>query len=156
MSISGNLKTMEASELLQWLAHTGKTGTLAISDGRTEKKVFFDRGTVIMTASSDPKEYLGHFLVSHGLIDEVTLAEAMEKQESNKALLGKILVTSGAISEEALNRMLRLKVEAAISNARRGCRPPRSRRSRSSRSCAARHTRRCGSWTRRTVGKRMR
>lgn len=114
MSISGNLKTMEASELLQWLAHTGKTGTLAISDGRTEKKVFFDRGTVIMTASSDPKEYLGHFLVSHGLIDEVTLAEAMEKQESNKALLGKILVTSGAISEEALNRMLRLKVEESV------------------------------------------
>lgn len=114
MSISGNLKTMGAAELLQWLAHTSKTGALVVSNGRTEKKIFFDRGSVTMTASSDPKEYLGHFLVSHGLIDEITLAKAMEKQQSNQMLLGKILVTDGAISEEDLDRMLRLKLEESV------------------------------------------
>jgi hypothetical protein len=114
MSISGNLKTMEAAELLQWLAHTGKTGTLVVSNGRNEKKIFFDHGAVTMTASSDPKEYLGHFLVSHGLIDELALAKAMEMQTSNKMMLGKILVTNGAITEEALAEMLRLKLEESV------------------------------------------
>jgi AraC-like DNA-binding protein len=114
MSISGNLKTMEAAELLQWLSQTGKTGTLVVSNGRTEKRIFFDHGAVTMTASSDPKEYLGHFLVSHGLIDEVALAKAMEMQQGNKMLLGKILVTNGAITEEALERMLRLKLEESV------------------------------------------
>ena len=114
MSISGNLKTMEAAELLQWLAHTAKTGTLVVSNGSTEKRIFFDHGTVIMTASSDPKEYLGHFLVSHGLIDEVALAKAMEMQQSNRMLLGKILVTNGEITEKALEQMLRLKLEESV------------------------------------------
>ena len=114
MTMSGNLKTMEASELLQWLAHTSKTGTLVLTNGQAEKKVFFDRGTVIMTASSDPKEYLGHFLVSRGLIDEVALARAMAMQQSNRMLLGKILVTIGDISEDDLNQMLRLKLEESV------------------------------------------
>jgi hypothetical protein len=114
MSISGNLETMEAAELLQWLAHGRKTGTLLISRAKVEKRIFFDKGTVIMTASSDPKEYLGHFLVSHGLIDEAVLAKAMEMQEQNRMLLGKILVTIGAISEEELGQMLRLKLEESV------------------------------------------
>jgi hypothetical protein len=114
MTISGNLQTMDAAEVLQWLARSSKTGTLVLTDGRTEKKIYFDQGAVTITASSDPSEYLGHFLVSHGLIDEQTLAQAIEMQEQNRMLLGKILVTQGAISEAHLDRMLRLKLEESV------------------------------------------
>ena len=91
MSVAGNLKTMELSELLQWLSQSHKTGTLVINNGSTEKKIIFDDGVIVSSSSSDPNEYLGHFLVSHGFIDELTLAKAMEMQEENKMLLGKIL-----------------------------------------------------------------
>lgn len=114
MSISGNLQTMELAEVLQWLGHTAKTGVLVLSNGRVEKRIMFLRGDVVMTASTDPKEYLGHFLVSHGLIDEVALAKAMKMQDENKMLLGKILVTMGAIQESELDRMLRLKLEESV------------------------------------------
>lgn len=114
MSISGNLQTMELSEVLQWLGHTAKTGVLVLGNGLVEKRIIFLRGDVVMTASTDPKEYLGHFLVSHGLIDEVTLAKAMKMQDENKMLLGKILVTMGAIEEAELDRMLRLKLEESV------------------------------------------
>jgi hypothetical protein len=114
MSITGNLKTMELAELLQWLSQGRKSGTLLINNGRVEKKIFFQEGTIVSSAASDPKEYLGHFLVSHGFIDELTLAKAMEMQEENKMLLGKILLTIGAISETDLDRMLRLKAEESI------------------------------------------
>ncbi|MFQ5525742.1 MAG: DUF4388 domain-containing protein [Thermoanaerobaculia bacterium] len=114
MSITGNLQTMELAEVLQWLGHTAKTGELVLSNGLVEKRIVFLRGDVVMTASTDPKEYLGHFLVSHGLIDEVTLAEAMKMQDQNKMLLGKILVTMGAIQEGELEPMLRLKLEESV------------------------------------------
>jgi len=114
MGITGNLKTMELAELLQWLSQSRKTGTLVIDNGDIEKRIFFETGTVISAAASDPKEYLGHFLVSHGFINEATLAQAMDKQKETQMLLGKILVTIGAISEENLDTMLRLKAEEGI------------------------------------------
>ncbi len=100
MSITGNLKTMQLAELLQWLSQSNKTGTLVIDDGGTEKKIFFRDGRVISSASTDPKEHLGHFLVSHGLIDEEELAKAIEMQERTGMLLGKILLTIGALEED--------------------------------------------------------
>ncbi len=114
MSISGNLRTLDFTELLQWLSQGTKTGTLVLVSGETEKRIFFDNGVIISTASNNPKEYLGHFLLSHGLIDEVVLAKAIEMQEENQALLGKILVTIGAITEENLDHMLRLKAEESL------------------------------------------
>lgn len=114
MSITGNLKTMELSELLQWIAQGNKTGTLVIDDGQIEKTVSIKAGRIISSASTDPKEYLGHFLVSHGFIDEHTLAAAMERQEATGILLGKILIELGKISQAELDRMLRLKADESI------------------------------------------
>jgi hypothetical protein len=114
VGITGNLKTMELAELLQWLSQSRKTGTLVIDNGEVEKRIFFNTGKVISAAASDPKEYLGHFLVSHGFIDEATLAQAMDRQKETQMMLGKILVTIGAISEEDLEKMLRLKAEEGI------------------------------------------
>lgn len=114
MGITGNLDTMELSELLQWLSQGKKTGTLVVVDQETAKQIYFRRGKIISAASSDPKEYLGHFLVRQGFIDEDQLAEAISRQEEEKALLGRILVDLELISEEDLDEMLRLKAEEGI------------------------------------------
>lgn len=114
MGISGNLQTMALAELLQWLAEGSKTGTLRLDNGKVEKRIHFFDGRIVSTASTDPKERLGHFLVSHGYIGETELAKAMEMQESNKMLLGKILTTIGLISEDDLDRMIYLKSEETI------------------------------------------
>ncbi len=114
MSIAGNIQTMELSELLQWLSQGSKTGTLVIDNGEVAKRIFFRHGRIISSASTDPHEHLGHFLVSHGFITEDELAKAMANQESSKMLLGKILTTNGAISEQDLHRLLRLKAEESI------------------------------------------
>lgn len=114
MSITGNLKTMEVAELLQWLSQSRKTGTLLIDNGQVTKQIYFRAGRVFASASTDPKEHLGHFLVSHGLITEGELARAMEMQERSHNLLGKILVTNGALAEADLQRLLCLKAEESI------------------------------------------
>jgi hypothetical protein len=114
MSITGNLKTMPFGELLQWLSQSQKTGTLVLDNAQIEKRVFFRHGTIISTASTDPREHLGHFLVSHGFIGEEQLSASVRRQEEDRALLGKILMAMNAISQTDLDRMLRLKAEESL------------------------------------------
>ncbi|MDP9122279.1 MAG: DUF4388 domain-containing protein [Acidobacteriota bacterium] len=114
MGIVGNLKTMQLEELLQWLSQSKKSGTLEINSGKVEKRIFFKDGRILSSSSTKPEEYLGHFLVSQGLISEIELSKAIELQEKTRTLLGKILVTTGALRENDLHRMLRFKAEESI------------------------------------------
>ena len=114
MGIVGNLRTMQLEELLQWLSQSRKTGTLEIKTDKVEKKIYFRDGQIVATGSNRPEEYLGHFLVSHGLISETALSKAIELQEATGMLLGKILVTKEIIKEADLHQMLKLKSEESI------------------------------------------
>jgi len=114
VGISGNLNTMQLSELLQWLSLGQKTGTLLIEGRGVEKRIYFQNGRINSSSSSDQREYLGHFLVSHGYITEEELKMAMEVQEESNILLGKILVMINAISETDLLRLMRKKAEESI------------------------------------------
>jgi hypothetical protein len=114
VGITGNLKTMVLSELLQWLSLGVKTGTLRIEGRGVLKRIFFIAGRISSTSSSDPREYLGQFLVSHGYISEEELKMAMEVQEESSILLGKILVMINAISESDLLRLMQKKAEESI------------------------------------------
>ncbi len=114
MSITGNLLTLELSELLQWLAQGTKTGVLIIENEDTEKRIYFDRGTIVSSESSDSQEHLGRFLIAEGLIDEPTLARALKLQQATQILLGKVLVTLGSITEKELNQVLQQKTQETI------------------------------------------
>jgi hypothetical protein len=114
MGLSGNLQTMLPGDLLQWLSLGQKTGTLVVTNKQVQKKIFFRRGRVISSASNDPREYLGQFLMSHGYLTEPELKKAMEVQLQSGILLGKILVMIDVISESDLQRLMRLKAEEEI------------------------------------------
>src|SRR5580765_979751 len=114
MGVSGTLKSMSPGDLLQWLSLGQKTGTLLLRNKVVEKKIFFRNGRVISSASNDPREYLGQFLMSHGFITEQELMKAMEVQQQSGILLGKILVMIDVINETDLHRLMRLKAEEEI------------------------------------------
>ncbi|PYQ60701.1 MAG: hypothetical protein DMF58_07330, partial [Acidobacteria bacterium] len=99
---------MLPGDLLQWLSLGQKNGTLVVANKSVEKRIFFKGGRVISSASSDPREYLGQFLISHGFISEQELMKAMEVQQQSGILLGKILVMIDVISEPDLLRLMRL------------------------------------------------
>ncbi len=105
---------MQPGDLLQWLSLGQKTGTLAVTNKAVEKKIFFRSGRVISSASNDPREYLGQFLMSHGYLTEPELMKAMEVQHQSGILLGKILVMIEVINEQELQRLMRLKAEEEI------------------------------------------
>ena len=114
MAISGNIKTMALAELLQWLASGQKTGTLVIDNDEIEKKIFFEGGVIIGSASTDPKEYLGHFLAGYGYITKDQADEAVRRQQDENKLIGQILVDMGVMQEEDLQQMLQLKAEESV------------------------------------------
>ncbi len=114
MGVSGNLKTMLPGDLLQWLSLGQKTGTLVVANKSVEKKVFFRSGRIISSASNNPREYLGQFLISHGYLSEPELMKAMDVQLQSGILLGKILVMIDVITEPQLQRLMRLKAEEEI------------------------------------------
>ena len=114
MGVSGNLRTMLPGDLLQWLSLGRKTGTLIVTRQAVEKKIFFKEGRVISSASNDPREYLGQFLMSHGFVTEDELKKAMEVQAQSGILLGKILVMIDVIGEPDLQRLMRLKAQEEI------------------------------------------
>ncbi|MBL8113342.1 MAG: DUF4388 domain-containing protein [Acidobacteria bacterium] len=114
MAITGNLRTMQLSELLQWLSMGQKTGTLVVRGTPGEKRIYFQGGRIISSSSTIEREYLGHFLVAYGHITTEELTRAMEVQEESKILLGKILVMIGAISEANLTELIKLKAAETI------------------------------------------
>lgn len=114
MSVAGHLRTMAAGHLFQWLSFSQKTGKLVIRNTVVEKTVYIRKGKIVFSASTDPREYLGQFLMSHGYIGEAELKKAMEVQEQSKILLGKILVIIEAIGEDDLKRLMKRKAEEEI------------------------------------------
>jgi len=114
MGIEGNLETMALPDIFQWLANGRYTGTLLVSSGEVVKSIYFRDGEIVSCTSTNPKEFLGHFLVSHGYLDEDKLAAAVSEQERTGELLGNILVEQGAISTRDLEKMLALKAEESI------------------------------------------
>jgi len=114
MAFEGNLETMTVADLLQWAANGRQTGTIRITRADLTKRIFIQNGVIVSCTSTDPREFLGHFLVSHGLIDEGDLQIGMSDQERTGDLLGQVLVERGFLTSEQLTDALRLKAEEAI------------------------------------------
>jgi hypothetical protein len=114
MGLSGNLKTMDLSELLQWAASGQKTGCLALDSGSIRKQLFFQGGTIIACTSTSPREQIGNLLVSRRLISETELDHAVAVQQGSSSKLGEILTTLGLISQEDLDTTLLAQAEEIL------------------------------------------
>lgn len=114
MGLKGELTTMGLEDIFQWLAVGKKTGTLELRGFLHTKRVSFHEGRVTSVWSSDPREYLGQFLLAYNRITEEQLREALATQEDENQLLGRILVSRQLITEAEIRRIVQLKVEEAI------------------------------------------
>ncbi len=114
MALNGNLSTMPATDLLQWIAQAGKTGTLTIEREKVCRRIQFRKGRVSGCSSNDSSFRLGQVLLSRGLISEDDLRRALERQQTTGENIGQILIGLGAIDEDDLTRMINAKAEETI------------------------------------------
>ena len=114
MGISGNLSTMNVSDLLQFLAAGGKTGRLKFDRAKIVKEIYFENGLIVGSDSNDPKEYLGQLLIHYGKLDELQLKAALEVQRQSGGRLGEILVATNVLLQADVLEILRIRTQDVI------------------------------------------
>jgi hypothetical protein len=105
---------MPFPDLLQWVAQSRQTGTLALEGNPYNKKIYFRDGLVVAASSEDPKEFLGYYLVGWGFLGEDELQELLDMQDQYGTLLGELLVIVGRLNREDLVHILQVKTEETI------------------------------------------
>jgi len=114
LALSGDLATMGLEDIFQWLAVGKKTGVLELKGALHTKRVAFHEGRITSIWSSDPREYLGQYLLAFNRITEEQLRDALATQEDEQQLLGRILINRQLVTEAEIRRIVQLKVEESI------------------------------------------
>jgi hypothetical protein len=114
MAIKGTLKTMNLTDLLQFLGAGRKSGTLKFDLVKITKQVYFKNGLIVGSKSNDPREYLGQVLLHYGKVDENQLKTAREVQRVSGAKLGEVLVQQGYLTEAEVLEVLKTRTLEAI------------------------------------------
>jgi hypothetical protein len=114
MGLKGDLSTMGLEDILQWLAVGKKSGVLDLRGVLHTKRISFQDGKITAVWSSDPREYLGQYLLAFSRITEEQLREALATQEDENQLLGRILINRQLVTEAEVRRIVQLKVEETI------------------------------------------
>jgi hypothetical protein len=116
MSFVGKLEEFQLSDLLQIISTNEKSGKLNLTRHDTQGVIVFRQGKIIYAASSSARETLGFLLLSEDLITEEQLLKALEiqHQADEEKRLGSILVEGGALSSEALERVVRKQLEEVL------------------------------------------
>jgi hypothetical protein len=114
MSIAGNLEAMPLEDLLGWVSATDKTGTLVLEGPEFTKRLVVEEGNLVAFASTNPKEYLGTYLVGWGYVSAEELDNAVAMQSTHGMLIGELLVTIGRITPERLDEVLEVVAKEGI------------------------------------------
>ena len=114
MGLTGTLDTMSLGDLLQWISTARKSGVITVAQGKNRLQLAVGGSRVLGAYSNEPPMLLGQFLLSRGKIDEVTLHDALDRQDATREHLGKVLTEMGAITIGELDRYVVLKAEETI------------------------------------------
>lgn len=114
MGLTGNLRTMDLPEILQWISVGRKTGTLHLERGSIEKRIVFRDGDIYTSWSNDPRESLGQYLIRHRRLTEDQLFRTMLRQEEQGVPLGEVLIAEGLLGEADLRALLEHKAQDSI------------------------------------------
>jgi Domain of unknown function (DUF4388) len=115
MSLSGNLEDVSVADALQFIHLGGRTGTLTLSRGEVTAEIGFHQGRIVNAWGPGSKR-LGDLLVDTGSIGKETLEQALREQEREtpRRSLGQILVSMGALSEDAMYTAVQHQIERTV------------------------------------------
>jgi hypothetical protein len=101
------------AEIFRDIFQSEKSGVLHLSRKDCEKRIYFDRGMILLAESDAPDEDLGPRLVSEGKISSGALAEASRNVSEPKDL-AQVLVNRGLIGKETLCHTIDYLIEKVV------------------------------------------
>ena len=112
--LAGSFSLMPLGELVDFLGRRQVTGSLTAERGTIRKTVFLRDGHAVGAASTDPREFLGQFLINFGHLDEEQLAKAFRTQQETKVRLGKVLAMVGLVPPAIVRDVLGIKTRETL------------------------------------------
>jgi len=106
MSLEGKLKDFGIADILQLLAQQQKTGILLVERQADSAEIYFLKGLVIETRSSQHSDRLGEMLIRGGYVTRQQVEAALDRQGDTFDYLGGMLVRDGLIQNEVLQQAL--------------------------------------------------
>jgi hypothetical protein len=117
MSLSGNLKTVSFSDILQLLAGGKKTGMLEVKTSSRQKEVAFKDGNITHASSvNSAEDLLGNMLLRRGKISKVDLERAIALHKQTGRQLGTTLIDMNLFEKNDIAECLRLQIEEIVYN----------------------------------------
>lgn len=116
MGFIGRLADMPLTDLVQMLSMSKRTGRLTFTEGTARAALIFRQGDLVAASHEPPRCRLGDALRERGLISEETLRWALQVQRRimPPPPLGTVLIDLGAISVEALRRVVQAQMEGVL------------------------------------------
>jgi hypothetical protein len=111
--VAGRLEGMSVPDLMWLLCRRQATGVLHMSRGPVTKKIYFQDGRIIFSASGDPSDRLGELLLRGGQIKLEHLECAIANLHLGKRL-GTLLVEMGHLRPEDLVRGVMTQVREIV------------------------------------------
>lgn len=114
MNLKGNFEPASLASILQLLSNEERTGTLHLTNGENEVKIFVQEGGVISAAGSQKHTRIGDILRKRGMISANDLTYCLTASQQKKQALGSVLVQRGFITEEMLRETIHKQAEEVI------------------------------------------
>src|ERR1700742_1935233 len=115
LELQGTLSAFPVAELVVEIYCAGLNGSLKLSSGEKKAIFYFESGKLIFAVSNERVFRLSEILLEKKLIDKQFLTE--NRAISNDMELSQLLVASGKISSEEMNRLVSGQCESIIASA---------------------------------------
>ena len=116
MALQGTLKDFSITEIIQLIGQQLKTGVLKIRRGKNRVEIFFVDGMIIHVHSNyrGEKDLIGEILVKAQLITEEQLERVLRIQKETLKYLGEVLVELQLLTKEDVLKVISTQIYETI------------------------------------------
>jgi curved DNA-binding protein CbpA len=112
--LQGDLTRETLADVIRTLYVDRRSGILHLAQGKTSKRIYFRKGSMIFANSDVESDRLGEFLIRQGVIDRSSFEETTEKMKDTGHRFGRTVVELGYCTAEGMEQKVVEQIQAII------------------------------------------
>ncbi len=118
MSLKGDIKDFNISEIIQFLGLQTKTGVLTVKSKDKTVRLYFVDGRIVRADPdrSEHKMLMGEMLIAYGKLTREQLQFALEVQKKTRRFLGEILLGLKLVSKKDVQQVVQRQIYETVYN----------------------------------------
>lgn len=123
MTVRGELRTMSAEDLLEWVDRRKISATLTVEWAQFIRTFAFDSGVLVGSSCNEPNEHVGQLALAERIIDRATLKNALQRHAASGPVdraawgrggVARVLADMNAVAPATLRRLLEEQAREAV------------------------------------------